>query len=58
MCFLEVEGSTHHQLLSIENSVPLLRKQLAVLKYPLSQSKLAACVPFYVPEIKNVLDHI
>ena len=58
MCFFEVEGVTYHQLLSLENSVPLLRKQLALLEYPLSQSNSAADVPFYVPEIKNVLERV
>jgi len=58
MCFFEVEGVTCHQLLSLENSVPLLRKQLALLKYPLSLSNSAADVPFYVPETKNVLERV
>jgi hypothetical protein len=53
MCFFEV-GVTYHQLLSLENLVPLLRKQLALLEYPLSQSNLAADVP----EIKNALERV
>jgi hypothetical protein len=54
MCFFVVEGVTYHQLLSLENSVPLLRKQLALLEYPLFQSNLAADVP----EIKNALEGV
>jgi len=54
MCFFEVEGVIYHQLLSLENSVPLLRKQLALLEYPLSQSNSAADVP----EIKNALEMV
>lgn len=58
MYFFEVEGVTCHQLLSLENSVPLLIKQLALLEYPLSQSNSAADFPFYVPETKNVLERV
>jgi hypothetical protein len=58
MCFFEVEGVTYHQVLSLKNSVPLLRKQLALLEYPFSHSNSAADVPFYVREIKNVLEKV
>jgi len=58
MCVFEVEGLTYHQLLSLVNSVPSLRKQLALLEYPLSQSNLTADVPFCVPEVKNVLERV